>query len=96
MSLEHVGGSSTKWTADTIEERRQVIAQLVNRPIKWDVILSYSHHGQEVTCELCGNKDRGNYWCKPCIHHSWCCICCILLGIPNYCTGMYVLRGGGP
>lgn len=92
--IEKIGGSDTKWDAATIEERRKVITELVNRPINFDVILSFAHHGKEVTCELCGNKERGGYWCKPCIHHSWCCVCCILLGIPNYTTGVYIIKTG--
>ncbi len=91
MGIEEIAGSTTKWNADTIEERRKVITGLVNREIQWDIILCYAHHGEEVTCELCGNKDRSGYWCKPCIHSNWCCVCCILLGIPNYATGVYII-----
>ena len=91
--IEKIGGSDTKWKADTIEERRRVITELVNRSIDFDVILSYSNHGKEVSCELCGNRERNGYWCKPCIHHNWCCVCCILLGIPNYATGLYIVSG---
>jgi len=98
MTFKKIGGSDTKWNADTIEERRKVITELVNRQIDFDAILSYAHHGKEITCELCGNKERTGYWCKPCIHPDWCCICCILLGIPNYSTGVYILAEdkGGP
>ena len=92
MSIEKIGGSDTKWNADTIEERRRVITELVNRPIKFDVILSYAHYGVEVTCELCGCQERSGYWCRPCIHHNWCCVCCILLGIPNYSTSVYIIK----
>ena len=90
--MEKIGGSDTKWRADTIEERRQEITKLVNREIQFDVILRYAHNGKEVTCELCGNRERSGYWCKPCIHPRWCCICCILLGIPNYYTGVYLIK----
>lgn len=90
--LEKIGGSDTKWNADTIEERRRIITELVNRPIQFDQILWFAHHGKDVTCELCGTKDKGDYWCRPCIHHAWCCVCCILLGIPNYAIGVYALR----
>ncbi len=92
MDIEKIGGSNTKWNADTIEQRRKVITGLVNRKIDFDVVLKYSHHGEKITCELCGGKEeRTGYWCKPCIHHSWCCVCCILLGIPNYHTGVYII-----
>lgn len=91
VGIEKIGGSDTKWKAETIEERRKEITALVNRRIDFDVILSYAHHGKELTCELCGNLERGGYWCNPCIHHSWCCVCCLLLGIPNYATGVYLI-----
>jgi hypothetical protein len=90
--FEKIGGSDTKWRAESIEERRNVITDLVNRRIDFDTILKYAHHGKEVDCELCGNRDRGGYWCKPCIHPTWCCVCCILLGIPNYATGVYIIK----
>jgi hypothetical protein len=90
--IEKIGGSDTKWTSETIAGRRLEIATLVQRDIDFDAILAYSHLGKEVTCKLCGNKERGGYWCKPCIHHNWCCVCCILLGIPNYYTGVYVIK----
>ncbi len=94
MSIGKIGGSDTKWKADTIEERRKVITELVNRKIDFEAILRYAHHGREITCELCGGRERTEYWCKPCIHHGWCCVCCILLGVPNYSTGVYLITGG--
>lgn len=86
-----IGGSDTGWHTNTIEERRAKITELVDRKIDWDVILRYAHHGKLVDCELCGNEQYGGYWCKPCIHKGWCCVCCILLGVPNYSTGVYIL-----
>lgn len=66
--------------------------EFINRPnIKWDIIKSYTQHGKLVKCKVCGNEDYSGYWCSPCIHHDWCCECCILLGIPYYGGGMYVM-----
>lgn len=60
--------------------------------IKWDIIHSYESHGKPVRCKVCGNDGVGGYWCGPCIHHDWCCDCCILLGTPFYGGGIYMLR----
>ncbi len=54
MNFEKIGGSDTKWKADTIEQRRKVITELVNRKIDFDTILKYANHGDERTCDLCG------------------------------------------
>jgi len=56
--------------------------------IKWDMIKCFETRGKRVQCKVCGSEGYGGYWCKPCIHHGWCCECCILLGIPFYGTSM--------
>ena len=64
--------------------------KFIYRPsIKWDIIKSYQGHGKPVKCKVCGNNGSGGYWCSPCIHHGWCCECCILLGSPFYGGGIY-------
>lgn len=92
--VRKIGGSDTCWNAKTVDEKRAKITELINRPVQWDVIRRYRDHGKLVTCELCGNEDYSEFWCKPCIHRGWCCECCILLGIPNYATGVYIIGGG--
>jgi len=92
--LLKIAGSSTKWETKTIEERIEKIVDLVNRRIRWDVIRSYAKLGELRNCEICGEKESGGFWCKPCTHKTWCCICCILLGIPNYSTGVFVIGAG--
>lgn len=94
LHFEKIGGCNTCWYVNTIEERQAKITELANRPIQWDLILSLQHHGKLTRCELCGNEQYGGFWCSPCIHHSWCCVCCILLGVPNYATGVYVITEG--
>ncbi len=89
--MPQIAGSSTKWDAATVEEKIRKIDALIHRPIQWDVIRQYQRQGQELTCELCGNQAFGRYWCRPCIHRGWCCECCILLGVPNYETAVFVL-----
>lgn len=91
MEVKKIGGSDTCWRAKTVEEKIAKIDQLIHRPIKWNIIRAYEHHGEKITCELCGNEDYSGYWCKPCIHPGWCCECCILVGVPNYATGVYVI-----
>jgi len=65
--------------------------KFVYRNIEWHIIKSFESHGKDVECKICGQKDKGGYWCSPCIHHDWCCECCILLGNPGYSTGVYSL-----
>ena len=86
-----VCGFSNKWNVKTIEDRIKRIDKLIHRPIRWDIILQYAKNGELRSCEICGEKERGGYWCHPCIHPTWCCICCILLGIPNYATSMWII-----
>ena len=59
--------------------------------IQWKIIKSYAQYGKRITCKVCGNEGYGGYWCRPCIHHDFCCECCILIGIPYYGGGMYVM-----
>ena len=92
MEFEKIGGSDTHWNAKKVQEKIEKIQELINRPIQWDIIRRYRGNGKLVNCELCGNEDYSGYWCKPCIHPGWCCECCILFGIPNYCTGLYVIK----
>ena len=91
MGVRKIGGSDTCWRVKTVEEKIAKIQELITRPIKWNIIRAYQQHGKKVTCELCGNEDYSGYWCKPCIHPSWCCECCLLLGVPNYATGVYII-----
>jgi len=86
-----LGGSSTKWNTRTVEERIRKIESLIHRPIRWDIIRRFSVKGEIRRCEICGEEESGGFWCRPCIHRTWCCICCILLGIPNYEVGLWVL-----
>jgi hypothetical protein len=59
--------------------------------IQWNIIKSYAaQYGKRITCKVCGNEGYGHYWCRPCIHHDFCCECCILLGNPHYGGGMYI------
>ena len=96
MKFEKIGGADSCWRAKTPEQKIAKIQQLLTRPIQWDMILCFKESGRKLTCELCGNEDFGRYYCKPCIHHTWCCECCILLGIPNYQTGVYVVSATKP
>jgi len=91
MEFIRVGGTSTKWNAKTIEERIKKIEQLVHRQIPWSLIRQHASKGQLIHCEICGEHESGGFHCKPCIHPRWCCICCILLGIPNYETSVLIL-----
>ena len=63
----------------------------MTRRIQWNVIKAYQFHerSREVTCEVCNKKERGGYWCSPCVHHDFCCECCILMGIPEYSSGLF-------
>jgi len=88
--------------ADPVKAR-----EFINRTnIQWDIIKSYFRHLKQkvgrmafsewlqkhmVHCKVCGNEDYGGYWCRPCIHHDFCCECCILMGAPNYSVGMAII-----
>jgi len=72
--------------ADPVKAR-----EFINRNIQWAVIKSYFMHGKLVHCKVCGNEDYGGYWCGPCIHHDFCCECCILMGIPYYSGGIAII-----
>jgi len=74
------------------EEKTRIITKLVNRPIKWGLVKMAEKEGKLLKCEVCGNEGYGGFWCKPCIHYTWCCECCILLGIPNYYTAIFVIE----
>jgi len=87
---ELVKVASTKWNAKSVEARIAKIEQLIHRRIQWRMILTHASEGELRECEVCGESEKGGYWCRPCIHKDWCCICCILLGIPNYETTLLV------
>jgi len=96
--LRKIGGSTRRWFTRTVEERIAKIDELIHRPIKWEIIRSLAPKGELRRCEICGEEESGGFWCNPCIHKTWCCICCILLGVPNYEVGMFILhldREGG-
>ncbi len=69
------------------------VIEYVNRPVKWNIIFSYTSQPQvkRINCEICKQDDFTKVWCSPCIHQNWCCECCIALGIPNYSSGFFVI-----
>jgi len=91
--VRKIGGGSTRWAVDAAPEaKRRKMEERTGRPIKWDVIKKFERRGELRRCEICGTESFGGYWCRPCIHPRWCCECCILLGIPNYETAVYVVE----
>jgi hypothetical protein len=88
--LKVLAYSTTKWDAKTIEDRIKKIDQLIHRNLEWKINYGIvKANGKLKTCEICGNEDYGDGWCGPCIHRTWCCVCCMLLGIPNYSTAIF-------
>jgi len=75
----------------TPEQKIDTWNKIINRPIDWNLFRKFQHTGKKVKCEICGNDDWWQHFCKPCIHRTWCCECCCILVIPNYATGMWIL-----
>ena len=77
--------------------------EFMHREIKWNsikqCIMLTGRDGKRlshnVKCEVCGDFDYGGYWCRPCIHPDFCCECCILMGIPEYSTGVFFIDKKG-
>jgi len=90
MSVEKIGGNRN-FVGDTIEEKKEFFKKALKRDIKWSIIKALEEKGKNRTCEICGMEGKGGYFCEPCIHRTWCCECCILLGIPNYSTSVFLV-----
>lgn len=81
--------NAAKFAIDILGADSKTADKFIYREIRWDIIKGYGSKGKFVECKVCGQQGRGSYWCSPCIHHDWCCECCILLGYPGYGGGMF-------
>jgi len=94
MGVKKIGGDRN-FVGDTIEEKKKFFEEALNRDVEWHIVKVLEEDGEDRKCEICGMEGKGGYFCDPCIHGTWCCECCILLGIPNYSTGVFLISGEG-